>query len=149
MKISTKGRYGLRAMIDLASHGRSSTPVFLSEIARRQDVSEKYLEHIFSALQKGGIVKAQRGRKGGYLLNRAADQITLNDIISVLEGPCGNLVDCVNDANSCSKTGTCVTREIWALLGNKIEEILSEYTLASLVRMQQLKTLNDPMMYYI
>ena len=149
MKISTKGRYGLRAMIDLASHGRSSTPVFLSEIARRQDVSEKYLEHIFSALQKGGIVKAQRGRKGGYLLNRAADQITLNDIISVLEGPCGNLVDCVNDANSCSKTGTCVTREIWTLLGNKIEEILSEYTLASLVRMQQLKTLNDPIMYYI
>lgn len=149
MKISTKGRYGLRAMIDLASQGRSSTPVFLSEIARRQDVSEKYLEHIFSALQKGGIVKAQRGRKGGYLLNRAADQITLNDIISVLEGPCGNLVDCVNDANSCSKTATCVTREIWALLGNKIEEILSEYTLASLVRMQQLKTLNDPMMYYI
>lgn len=149
MKISTKGRYGLRAMIDLASHGRSSTPVFLSEIARRQDVSEKYLEHIFSALQKGGIVKAQRGRKGGYLLNRAADQITLNDIISVLEGPCGNLVDCVNDVNACSKTGTCVTREIWALLGNKIEELLSEYTLASLVRMQQLKTLNDPMMYYI
>ena len=149
MKISTKGRYGLRAMIDLASHGRSSAPVFLSEIARRQDVSEKYLEHIFSTLQKGGIVKAQRGRKGGYLLNRAADQITLNDIISVLEGPCGNLVDCVNDVNSCSKTGTCVTREIWALLGNKIEEVLSEYTLASLVRMQQLKTLNDPMMYYI
>jgi Rrf2 family protein len=149
MKISTKGRYGLRAMIDLASQNRNGIPIFLSEIARRQDVSEKYLEHIFSALQKGGIVKAQRGRKGGYLLNRAADQITLNDIISVLEGPCGNLVDCVNNANSCPKTGTCVTREIWALLGNKIEEVLSKYTLASLVRMQQLKTLNDPMMYYI
>ena len=136
-------------MIDLASQNRNGIPIFLSEIARRQDVSEKYLEHIFSALQKGGIVKAQRGRKGGYLLSRAADQITLNDIISVLEGPCGNLVDCVNNANSCPKTGACVTREIWALLGNKIEEVLSKYTLASLVRMQQLKTLNDPMMYYI
>jgi Rrf2 family protein len=148
MKISTKGRYGLRAMIDLASHGRNGTPVFLSEIAKRQDVSEKYLEHIFSALQKGGIVKAQRGRKGGYLLSHTADQITLNDILSVLEGPC-NLVDCVSDSNSCQKATTCVTREIWTTLGSKIEEVLNGYTLASLVRMQQLKSLNDPMMYYI
>ncbi len=148
MKISTKGRYGLRAMIDLASHGRNGTPVFLSEIARRQGVSEKYLEHIFSSLHKSGIVKAQRGRKGGYLLSRTPDQITLNDILSVLEGPC-NLVDCVSDTNSCSKAATCVTREVWTVLGNKIEEVLNDYTLASLVRMQQLKSLNDPMMYYI
>lgn len=148
MRISTKGRYGLRAMIDLASHGRNGTPVFLSEIAKRQGVSEKYLEHIFSALQKGGVVKAQRGRKGGYLLSHTPDQITLNDILSVLEGPC-NLVDCVNDSNSCPKATACVTREIWAVLGNKIGEVLNGYTLASLVRMQQLKTLNDPMMYYI
>lgn len=135
-------------MIDLASQGRNGTPVFLSEIARRQGVSEKYLEHIFSALQKGGIVKAQRGRKGGYLLSRTPDQITLNDILSVLEGPC-NLVDCVNDSSSCSKAAVCVTREVWTVLGNKIEEVLNDYTLASLVRMQQLKSLNDPMMYYI
>lgn len=148
MKISTKGRYGLRAMIDLASHGKSGTPVFLSEIAKRQEVSEKYLEQIFSALQKGGMVKAQRGRKGGYLLNRNADQIKLNEIISILEGPC-NLVDCVTNTGACSKIRTCATREIWELLGNKIEEVLSEYTLASLVQKQQLKSLNDPMMYYI
>jgi len=148
MKISTKGRYGLRAMIDLASNGRNGTPIFLSEIARRQGVSEKYLEHIFSALHKNGIVKAQRGRKGGYLLSRTPDQITLNDILSVLEGP-NNLVDCVSDTNSCSKAATCVTREVWRVLGSKIEEVLNDYTLASLVRMQQLKSLNDHMMYYI
>jgi Rrf2 family protein len=135
-------------MIDLASNGKNGTPVFLSEIARRQSISEKYLEHIFSALHKSGIVKAQRGRRGGYLLSRTPDQITLNDILSVLEGPC-NLVDCVSDTNSCSKAATCVTREVWTVLGSKIEEVLNDYTLASLVRMQQLKSLNDPMMYYI
>lgn len=148
MKISTKGRYGVRAMMDLASHTQNGTPVFLSDIAKRQGISEKYLEHIFSALQKAGLVKAQRGRNGGYLLSRSSNEITLNDIFSVLEGPC-NLVDCVSDAKACSKTNTCVTREIWTLLGDKIEGVLKGYTLASLVRMQQLKTLNDPLMYYI
>lgn len=148
MKISTKGRYGLRAMIDLAANGTNGIPVFLSDIAKRQGVSEKYLEHIFSALHKGGIVKAQRGRKGGYLLSRAADQISLNDIITVLEGPC-DLVDCVSNTAACSKSDACVTRDIWGKLGSKIQEVLSGYTLASLVEMQQLKGRQDSMMYYI
>jgi len=148
MKISTKGRYGLRAMIDLASNGASGAPVFLSDIAKRQGVSEKYLEHIFSALHKGGIVKAQRGRKGGYLLCRAPDQVTINDIITVLEGPC-NLVDCVSDTSACSKSNGCVTRDIWSMLGSTIQETLSGYTLASLLEMQQAKGQQDSMMYYI
>lgn len=149
MKISTKGRYGLRAMIDLASNCSNGTPVFLSEIARRQGISEKYLEHIFSALHKGGIVKAQRGRKGGYLLNREAGRITLNDIITTLEGPC-DLVDCAGSTLSvCPRVDACVTREIWQLLGNKIQDVLDGYTLASLVEMQRLKDQQDSMMYYI
>lgn len=148
MKISTKGRYGLRAMIDLACNGVSGTPVFLSEIARRQEVSEKYLEHIFSALHKGGIVKAQRGRKGGYLLSRTPDQITLSDIIAVLEGPC-NLVDCVSDTSACSRSDGCITRDIWEMLGSKIQKILNGYTLASLAEMQRAKNHQDSMMYYI
>jgi len=135
-------------MIDLAATGASGTPLFLSEIARRQGVSEKYLEHIFSSLHKGGIVKAQRGRKGGYLLSRGPDQITLNDIITVLEGPC-NLVDCVNNTSACSRSDACVTRDIWGTLGSKIQEVLSGYTLASLVEMQQVKGRQDSMMYYI
>jgi Rrf2 family protein len=143
MKISTKGRYGLRAMIDLASNGAGGAPVFLSEIARRQEVSEKYLEHIFSALHKGGIVKARRGRKGGYLLSRAPDQITLYDIIAVLEGSC-NLVDCVGSTSVCSRSDACVTRDIWETLGSRMQEILSGYTLASLVEMQQLKVTMSP-----
>lgn len=135
-------------MIDLALNGASGTPVFLSEIARRQGVSEKYLEHIFSALHKGGIVKAQRGRRGGYLLTRSPDKITLNDIITILEGPC-NLVDCVNNTSACSRSDACVTRDVWGELGSKIQEVLSGYTLASLVEIQQVKGRQDSLMYYI
>ena len=148
MKISTKGRYGLRAVIDLAVHGANGTPVFLSDIAKRQGVSEKYLEHIFSALHKGGIVKAQRGRKGGYLLDRPADQITILDIVTILEGPC-TLVDCVQNAAVCDRSGACVTREIWNELGAAIRNVLKDHSIASLVEMQQLKGQQDSTMYYI
>ena len=148
MKISTKGRYGLRAMIDLAANGTNGTPVYLSDIAKRQEVSEKYLEHIFSALHKGDIVKAQRGRKGGYLLSRRPDQITIHDIITVLEGPC-TIVDCVDDTSVCDKSGACITRDIWSKVGAAIRDILKSYTLASLVEMQHLKNQPDSMMYYI
>jgi Rrf2 family transcriptional regulator, cysteine metabolism repressor len=122
--------------------------VFLSDIAKRQNVSEKYLEHIFSALHKGGIVKAQRGRKGGYLLERPADRITILDIITILEGPC-TLVDCVQNTAVCDKSSICVTREIWNKLGTTIRNTLSDYTIASLAEMQALKGQQDSMMYYI
>jgi Rrf2 family protein len=148
MKISTKGRYGLRAMIDLAEFSKNATPVYLSDIAKRQDVSEKYLEHIFATLHKAGLVKSQRGRKGGYVINREPDRITLNEIITVLEGPC-SLVYCVDDVKACPKFETCVTRDIWMILGNKIEEVLNGYTLSSLVRMQSEKNQKNTPMYHI
>ena len=148
MKISTKGRYGLRAMIDLALHGAGGYPVYLSEIARRQGVSEKYLEHIFSALHKGGLVKSQRGRNGGYMLGRMPETITLSDILTILEGPC-SLVGCVDDTGLCPRSDICVTREVWETLGSRIREVLKGYTLAVLVEMQQLKDRQDSMMYYI
>jgi Rrf2 family protein len=148
MKISTKGRYGLRALLDLATHGSEGTPVYLSDIAKREGISEKYLEHIFGALHKAGLVKAFRGRKGGYLLTRLPDEITLNEIISVLEGPC-SLVDCVTDVTSCPKTDSCVTREVWSLLGSKIEEVLTGFTLAALAERQIQKTQNNMPMYHI
>ena len=148
MKISTKGRYGLRALIDLAEFGTGNAPVFLSDIAKRQGVSEKYLEHIFSALHKSGLVKAFRGRKGGYLLNKEPEKITLNDVISTLEGP-SCLVDCVTDTTACSKIESCVTRDVWKTLGSKIEEVLNGYTIATLVQMKQEKIQQDSHMYYI
>jgi Rrf2 family transcriptional regulator, cysteine metabolism repressor len=99
-------------------------------------------------LHKSGLVKAFRGRKGGYLLTKQPDQVTLNEIISVLEGPC-NLVDCVADVKSCPKTDTCVTREIWSILGHKIEEVLTGYTLAGLAERQTQKAQHNMPMYHI
>lgn len=148
MKISTKGRYGLRAMMDLAANSVSGTPVYLSDIAKRQGVSEKYLEHIFGTLHKAGLIKALRGRKGGYLLQKQPDMISLSEIIKSLEGPC-SLVDCISDLKLCPKVENCATRDIWKTLGNKIEEFLNGYTLSTLVRMQSEKNQQDAIMYNI
>jgi Rrf2 family transcriptional regulator, cysteine metabolism repressor len=148
VKISTKGRYGLRAMIDIAMHAQDGLPVFLSDIVRRQDISGKYLEQIFSTLHGAGLVNTVRGRKGGYLLTRPADTIRLKEIITVLEGPC-TLVDCVTDQAACPKTEECAARDIWTLLSNKVDELLSGFTLADLAKMQKDKTERAPSMYHI
>jgi Rrf2 family transcriptional regulator, cysteine metabolism repressor len=148
MKISTKGRYGLRAMMDLATQSDANIPVYLSDIAKRQGISDKYLEHIFASLHKAGLVKALRGRKGGYLLTKRPCDITLNEILTVLEGPC-ELVDCVSDIKACAKTETCATREVWALLGTRIEDTLKGFTLAGLAERQKEKTNQEPIMYSI
>jgi len=148
MKISTKGRYGLRAMIDLATHADNGRPVYLSDIAKRQELSTKYLEQIFATLNTAALVKTIRGRKGGYLLNRAPKEITLREIVATLEGPC-ILVDCVADQNVCPKTGSCAARDIWTLLGSKIDELLTGFTLADLVTMQKEKAEDGTSMYHI
>jgi len=135
--------------MDLAAFGASGTPVFLSDIAKRQALSEKYLEHIFGALHKAGLVKAVRGRKGGYLLNRLPVDITVSHILTVLEGPCNTLVDCVTDVTVCPKTDVCATRDIWTVLGSKIEETLSSYTLADVVERQREKSGKEALMYHI
>jgi Rrf2 family protein len=148
MKISTKGRYGLRALIDLSINGRSGLPVLLSDIAKRQGISDKYLEQIASQLHRAGLVKTVRGRKGGYLLNRPESEIKLSEVIEVLEGPIC-VVDCVGEPDICSRSTLCSTRDIWTLLSNKIEETLSSFTLADLAKLQEEKTGKEPSMYYI
>ena len=148
MKVSTKGRYGLRAMMDLAAHQGDGKPVFLSDIAKRQDISEKYLEHIFSALRTAELIVTVRGRKGGFLLNKPASEITASAIVRALEGPCV-LVDCVSKPKTCDKSDSCATRDIWSLLGEKIDEVLSGFTLEQLVIMQENKTQKNDAMYYI
>jgi Rrf2 family protein len=148
MKISTKGRYGLRALVDLSINGKSGSPVFLSDIARRQGISEKYLEQIATQLQRAGLVKTMRGRKGGYLLNKSENEIKLNEIIKILEGPIC-VVNCVSEPDTCSRSSLCSTRDIWSILSNKIEEVLSGYTLADLAMLQEEKTGNETSIYYI
>jgi Rrf2 family transcriptional regulator, cysteine metabolism repressor len=148
MKVSTKGRYGLRAMMDLAAHQGEGKPVFLSDIAKRQDISEKYLEQIFSTLRTAGFITTVRGRKGGFLLAKPSAEITASDIVTILEGPC-TLVDCVSKPKACNKSESCATRDIWSLLGSKIDEVLSGFTLDQLVAMQEKKSVKDDAMYYI
>ena len=148
MKISTKGRYGLRALIDLSINGKNGFPVLLSDIAKRQGISDKYLEQIATQLHRAGIVKTVRGRKGGYLLSRPEGDIRVSEIIEALEGPIC-VVDCVGEPDTCSKSMICSTRDVWTMLSNKIEEVLSSYTLNDLAKLQQEKTGKEASMYYI
>ncbi len=148
MKISTKGRYGLRALVDLSMNGKSGFPVLLADIARRQGISDKYLEQIATQLHRAGIVKTVRGRKGGYLLGRPEKDIRVSDVIEALEGPIC-IVDCVNAPDSCEKTSVCSTRDIWMLLSKRIEETLASFTIADLAKSQEEKTGKESAMYYI
>ena len=148
MKVSTKGRYGLRAMLDIAVHAQNGNPVLLSDIVKREAIPRKYLEQIFSTLHRAGLVNTVRGRKGGYLLARPADKINLADIVRVLEGPC-TLVECVRDSSVCARTEQCVTHDVWRLLSEKVNEVLTGLSLADLARMQKSKRDHAAGMYHI
>ncbi len=145
MKFSTKARYGMRALIDIAIHQKEG-PVRLGDVAQRQEVSEKYLEHLFRQLKSVGLVRSVRGAKGGYCLARPPEEITLLEIINALEGTV-TPVNCVDDEQICSRTPQCVTREVWIELKQIIEEYLSSKTLADLVKRQ--REIFNQLVYYI
>ena len=135
MKLSTKGRYGTRLMIDLASHFGQG-PILLRDIATRQEVSEKYLWHTIPPLKNAGLIVTTRGAHGGYELAKPPHAITLKDIIVVLEGPI-NLVECVETIDSCHRINICVTRDVWKEVSEKISETLESMTLADMVERQR------------
>lgn len=144
MKISTRGRYGLRAMVDLSVHENSgATP--LREISERQDISEQYLEQLFAALRKAGIVKSVRGAHGGYLLNHKPENITVKDIIVALEGPIAP-VDCVI-GEECNRIDKCVTQDIWSKVKQNLDELLDSMTLLELKKKYE-KNQNDKQYIY-
>lgn len=130
MKVSTRGRYGLRAMIDLSTQ-QDSGAIPLREISKRQKISEQYLEQIFVTLRKAGLVKSVRGAHGGYLLNKKAEDITVGDIIRALEGPVA-AVDCVLDEDECGLISDCVTHELWVKVSNLINDFFDSTTLEDL-----------------
>jgi len=133
MKISTKGRYGLRALIDLAAN-ESSRATPLREISERQNISEQYLEQLFASLRKAGIVKSVRGAHGGYLLNDLPENITVKDVLTALEGPIAP-VDCVlreNGKMECSSGADCVTYNLWLKMKENIDRLLESVTIAVL-----------------
>ncbi len=140
MKLSTRTRYGVRLMVALAiQYGKG--PVFLKDIAKGEDISEKYLSLIIIPLRSVGLVNSIRGAHGGYNLSREPSQITLKEIVDVLEGNC-TLVDCVKNPSSCSRVPICASHDIWAAIGEKISETLSAITLETLVKMNQEKAEN-------
>ncbi len=148
MKVSTKGRYGLRAIVDLAAH-ESEGQVSLKSVAERQKLSENYLEQLFSSLKKSGLVKSIRGAQGGYLLAKPADKITVGDILRSLEGTLCP-VECIDPdlPTSCDRADVCVTADVWARIRDKINEVVDSITLANLVSDLENKTNND-YIYYI
>ncbi|KAF1085161.1 HTH-type transcriptional regulator CymR [Sporotomaculum syntrophicum] len=132
MKLSTKGRYGLRAMIELAQSTEEG-PITIHSIASRQDIPERYLEQLMAPLRRAGLVKSVRGFQGGYILVKNAEDITAGDIIRALEGPIAP-VECVSEVSpeACERSEHCVTRDLWIKMRDSIAEVLDAYSLADL-----------------
>jgi Rrf2 family cysteine metabolism transcriptional repressor len=147
MKLSTKGRYGTRAMLDLALH-HGERPIQLRDIASRQQISERYLEQLALTLKAGGLLKSVRGAKGGFTLSKPPSEIRLIDIVQTLEGVICP-VACIDDPESCSRVDACVTRDIWGDLGRAMTQVLESQTLQDLVARHREKEQTQKAMYYI
>ena len=144
MKLSTKTRYGIRAVIELAEH-YGQGPVQLKMISKDQDISIKYLEQIISLLKSSGIVNSARGAKGGYFLAKPPEHIKLSECFNCLEGPVST-VECVENQGYCEKTKNCIAREVWAEVEKAIFAVLDSFTLQDLVEKAKK---NQPPLYEI
>ena len=131
MKMSTRGRYGLRVMLDLALRD-GKNPVLMSDIAQSQQISRKYMHSLLSRLKAAGMVRAVRGMGGGYLLNRACADITLFEILETLEGTLYP-IECTLNPRLCPRTEQCATRDVWLEISHCIEKLLTGMTLQDLV----------------
>ncbi len=131
MRISTKARYGTRLMLELGLH-YDQGPLLLKDIAMAENISEKYLSQIVISLKNSGLVNSFRGARGGYVLARHPAQIRMREVVEALEGGIG-LVGCVKNPEACVRTAECVTRSLWEEMGQKMIQVLEEYTLADLV----------------
>ncbi len=136
MKISTRGRYALQLMLDLANH-YDSGPINIKDIARRQGISDKYLEQIVAVLNRALLVKSSRGAKGGYQLTGPPESYTVGKILRTMEGDFSP-VDCVGvNGVDCEKRENCVTVRIWERLYDAINEVLEDIRLSDLVLWQK------------
>lgn len=154
MKLSTQSRYGVRAVFDIAYHGRGEG-VQVKDIARRQEISPRYLEQIFQKLRNAGILVGRRGPSGGYSLTKRPDEITVGDIIRVTEGGV-DPVFCIHPEKSgrdCTRIAECVTRLIWKEAGEMLEKFFDSVTIRDLCERAQIlgirKEHGEAPMYYI
>lgn len=135
MKISTKGQYGLVALVDMAIYGERDY-INLKSISERQGISDKYLEQLFIPLKRAGLIDSLRGAQGGYRLSRDADKITVKDVLNFLEGPLA-LVDCIIETKEerCDQFDCCVTRILWQKIMEEMNTITDSISLADIVKL--------------
>lgn len=131
LKLSTKGKYGLKAMFELALSSNGE-PVSLKYIARKQGISDQYLEQIFSILKKAGLVKSVRGAQGGYYISKKTSEITVADVLRVLEGDMA-FTECLLDKDLCENFDSCATKYVWARIKESIEEVTSSISLQDMI----------------
>ncbi len=131
MKLTTKGRYATRAMLDLALH-RGEGAILVRDIARRQEVSEKYLKQLLAPLKAAGLVRTIRGARGGFILAKPPSEIKLIEIVQVMEGSMAP-AECVDDAQICSRSDSCVTRQVWTEMKEATDKVLESTNLQDLV----------------
>ncbi len=141
MKLSTRSRYGVRLMLALGISEKKD-PVFLKDIARSEEISEKYLSQLIIPLKAAGLVTAYRGAHGGYVLGREPGRITIREIIEPLEGDL-HLVDCVTGPEVCARAPECATRDVWSRMSSLLVEFLEGITLADLIESYRVKKRRD------
>jgi len=147
MKLSTRGRYGTRVLLDLALLDGEG-PVPLKDIAQRQQISLLYLEHLIAPLVAAGMIRSMRGARGGIWLAKLPQEIKLSKVVELLEGSIAP-VDCVNDPKACPRSDSCVTRDIWVELKEAMDGVLKSKTLHDLVERYGGKEHRAEAMYYI
>lgn len=147
MRLSTKGRYAARLMLELAlRYGKG--PVLLKDIAERQEISEKYLGHLIAPLKAAGLINSSRGAHGGYVLAKPPQEITLKEVVLAVEGNL-SVVECVDTPAVCPRVKHCVTRDIWSELSEKLVEVLGATTLQDMANRQREKHQLHPLAYSI
>ncbi|MCP4900851.1 MAG: Rrf2 family transcriptional regulator [bacterium] len=142
MKLSTRARYALRLMVDLAVQGNEDESVSLATVAGRTGLSRGYLEQLALTLRNARLVRSSAGRKGGYRLARPASKITIGEIVEASIGPIC-VVDCVDDPESCMRTDYCECRLVYALINKKVAEVLHAYSLGDLTDPDWIHTIQD------
>lgn len=147
MKLSTKARYGSRALLEIALH-EGNTPVQLKDIAEKQEISLPYLEQLIKPLVTGGYIRTLPGHKGGVFLIKNPSDIKMIDIIQLYEGSIA-LVPCVDDPDLCDRSSTCVTRNVWSELKDAMSDVLDSKTLQDLIDQKREKDETKEVMYYI
>jgi len=147
MKLSTKVRYGTRAMLEMALVYPDES-VSVKEMAKRQDLSVKYLEQIMAALKAVGLVRSARGFRGGYTLSQSPAFVKLGDIFRTLDGPL-RLADCLDDPAGCPMSGECAARDVWLELQGALEKVLDGTTLQDLADRKRAKTADAPSAFQI